>query len=111
MESQPQNTEFRNNPEKLTHMSHIVRLYTLGVMYQNKQKNQFALGLQINKNFGHNCSYFLIHQFLNIYFCVQKNRLIETVLLSTHNICFGSDIRTIIVIYNNCIYSCELKCL
>ena len=26
---------------------------------------------------------------LNICFCVQKNRLIETVLLSTHNVCFG----------------------
>ena len=26
----------------------------------------------------------------------QKNRLIETVLLSTHNICFGREIRKII---------------
>ena len=29
-------------------------------------------------------------------FGAQKNRLIETVLLSTHNICFGSEIRKII---------------
>ena len=29
----------------------------------------------------------------------QKNRLIETVLLSTHNICFGLDIRKIIFKY------------
>ena len=25
--------------------------------------------------------------------CAQKNRLIETILLSTHNICFGLEIR------------------
>ena len=29
----------------------------------------------------------------NICFCAQKNNLIETVLLSTHNICFGWEIR------------------
>ena len=34
-------------------------------------------------------------------FGAQKNRLIETVLLSTHNICFGREIRKII-------FSCAL---
>ena len=29
----------------------------------------------------------------------QKNRLIETVLLSTHNICFGSEIRKLFFCY------------
>ena len=29
----------------------------------------------------------------------QKNRLIETVLLSTHNICFGSEIKKIVFQY------------
>ena len=29
----------------------------------------------------------------------QKNRLIETVLLSTHNICFGREIRKIVFCY------------
>ena len=29
----------------------------------------------------------------NICFGAQKNRLIETVLLRTHNICFGGEIR------------------
>ena len=36
-----------------------------------------------------NCDYFLIHQFKHVFLEAQKNRLIETVLLSTHNICFG----------------------
>ena len=32
-------------------------------------------------------------------FGAQKNRLIETVLLSTHNICFGLEIKKIIFQY------------
>ena len=35
-----------------------------------------------------NCDYLLTHQFKHV-FGAQKNRLIKTVLLSTHNICFG----------------------
>ena len=34
------------------------------------------------------CDYFLIHQFKHV-LGAQKNRLIETALLSTHNIYFG----------------------
>ena len=30
----------------------------------------------------------------------QKNRLIETVLLSTHNICFGLEIRILFSLHN-----------
>ena len=36
---------------------------------------------------------------LNIFLGAQKNRLIETVLLSTHSICFGREIRKIIFSY------------
>ena len=36
-----------------------------------------------------------LHVCLNVCFGAQKNRLIETVLLSTHNICFDSEIRKI----------------
>ena len=36
---------------------------------------------------------------LNMCFGAQKNRLNETVLLSTHNICFGREIRKIIFSY------------
>ena len=32
----------------------------------------------------------------NIYLGAQNNRLIDTVLLSTHNICFGLELRKII---------------
>ena len=42
-----------------------------------------------------NCKYFLtgqIKQFKHV-LGAQKNHLIETVLLSTHNICFGLEIR------------------
>ena len=38
--------------------------------------------------FCQNCDYFLFIS-LNICFGCSKNRLIETVLLSTHNICYG----------------------
>ena len=33
--------------------------------------------------------YFLIHQFLHLFWSVKKNHLIETVLLGTHNIRLG----------------------
>ena len=36
---------------------------------------------------------------LNMFFGAQKNRLIETVLLSTHNICFGREIKKIFFNY------------
>ena len=39
----------------------------------------------------YNCKYFLTHHFLHM-FWVLKNRLFETVLLSTHSICFGWEI-------------------
>ena len=41
-------------------------------------------------------SIFLTHQFKHNYVLgAQKNRLIEMVLLSTHNICFGWEIKKI----------------
>ena len=42
--------------------------------------------------------YFLAYQFKRV-LGAQKNCLIETVLLSTHNICFGGEIRKIIFQY------------
>ena len=36
-----------------------------------------------------NCEFFSYPSILTYIFGAQKNRLIETVLLSTHNICFG----------------------
>ena len=45
-------------------------------------------GLDKQKMSALNCEYFLPINF-NICLGAQKNRLIETVLLSTHNICFG----------------------
>ena len=47
--------------------------------------------VQIGKNFSVNYKYFLIYPFLTFVLGVQKNRLIETVLLSTHTICEGLD--------------------
>ena len=38
-----------------------------------------------------NCKYFLTHT--SYVLGAQKNHLIETVLLSTHNICFGLEMR------------------
>ena len=40
-----------------------------------------------------NCDYFLIHRFKYVFLGAQKNRLIETILLSTHNRCFAREIR------------------
>ena len=41
-----------------------------------------------------NCNYFLTHQFKHC-FGAQKNHIIETVLFSTHNICFGIEIKKV----------------
>ena len=41
------------------------------------------------------CQYFLTYQFSHV-LGAQKNRLIETVLLSTHNLCFILEIRKLI---------------
>ena len=40
--------------------------------------------------------FFLIHQFKHWFWVLKKNRLMETVLLRTHNICFGWEIRKMI---------------
>ena len=45
-----------------------------------------------------NCDYLLIHQFKHV-LGAQKKRLIETVLLSTNNICFGLETKKIIFSY------------
>ena len=46
------------------------------------------IGLNKQKISAYNCKYFL-PIILAYALGAQKNRLIETVLLSTHNICFG----------------------
>ena len=55
--------------------------------------------LMCNKKFQ--CK--IVNAFLPIFLShvlgAQKNRLIETVLLSTHNICFGSEIRKLFFCY------------
>ena len=43
----------------------------------------------MNKNFQHKIVNIFFPINFNIRFGAQKNRLIERVLLSTHNICFG----------------------
>ena len=46
------------------------------------------------------CKYFPTHYFFLIYVLgAQKNHLIETVLLNTHNICFGWEIRKLFFRY------------
>ena len=48
------------------------------------------LRVKINKNFQHKfVNIFFTQNFLAYVLGTQKNRLIETVLSSTHNICFG----------------------
>ena len=47
------------------------------------------IGLDKQNFSAYNCKYFLIHQFLHMFW------VIETVLLSTHNICFGLKLRKI----------------
>ena len=42
----------------------------------------------IRNSFKENYEYFLIHQFKHLFGC-SNNSLIETILLSTNNICFG----------------------
>ena len=48
-----------------------------------------SLVLFINKTFNVLLSIFSYPYFLAFVLGAQKNRLIETLLLSTHNICFG----------------------
>ena len=64
-------------------------LYNSSILYQSfielKQ-------VQINKLSERKIIIILLSICLNMCFGAQKNRLIETVLLSTHNICFGSEI-------------------
>ena len=48
----------------------------------------FALD-QLSKTFERKLAAIFSSISLNMCLCVQKNRLIETVLLSTYNICFG----------------------
>ena len=59
--------------------------------------------MKIKKEKGktkNNQEYFLTHQSKHMTVLgVQKNRLIETVLFSTHNICFGREIRKIVFNY------------
>ena len=50
---------------------------------------EFVMGLDKQNFSAYNCKYFLTHFFLPYVFGAQKKRLIETVLLSTHNIHFG----------------------
>ena len=45
--------------------------------------------VKINKNYQHKIVMFSYPSVLPYVLGAQKNRLIETVLLSTHNICFG----------------------
>ena len=53
-----------------------------------------------SKMFVHKIVNIYLPMGLNIYVLgAQKNRLIETVLLSTNNICFGQEIRKIIFKY------------
>ena len=49
---------------------------------------------------GKNCDYIPTHQYKHVFWGVQKNRLIQRVLLSTHTICFGWEIRKIILCHN-----------
>ena len=61
---------------------------------------QLITGLETNKkNQRKNCYYFLTHNFFAYVLGAQKNRLIEAVLLSTHKICFGWEIRKFIFCY------------
>ena len=45
--------------------------------------------VKINKHFQHKIANVFLPIILSICLGAQKKRLIETVLLSTHNICFG----------------------
>ena len=57
---------------------------------------QVTIGLDINSIFSVKLLIFSYLSVLTYVFGAQKNRLIETVLLSTHNICFGWEIKKII---------------
>ena len=45
------------------------------------------------------CKYFFIYNFKHMFLVLKRFRLIETVLLSTHNICFGWKIRKLFFCY------------
>ena len=63
--------------------------------------NDFTLALflvLVNKIFEHKIEKIFLPIHFNICFGAQKNRLIEMVLLSTHNIYFGRKIRKLIFI-------------
>ena len=50
----------------------------------------FKKGIGLDKQFfQHKIVNFFLPIIFSIFLGAQKNRLIETVLLSTHNICFG----------------------
>ena len=53
----------------------------------------------MNKNFQRKIVYIFLPIKLNMCYGAKTNRLIETVLLSTHNICFGCVLRKIIFCY------------
>ena len=53
-----------------------------------QQSLRFAIG-PVKQNFERKIAIIFLHSNLSICFGAQKNHLIETVLLSTHNICFG----------------------
>ena len=50
---------------------------------------KWMAGKKVKKKFNVKLSIFLYPSVITYVFGAQKNRLIETVLLSTHNICFG----------------------
>ena len=67
-------------------MMKFVNLYPLLLSGNNT-------GLDKQNFWAENCKYFSYPSVLTYVLGAQKNRLIETVLLSTHNICFGWEIR------------------
>ena len=89
-------------------MNNIYNMYLLTLPWVASRENlslRANLRPYINTGFdkqkfsAHNCKYFLTCNFEHIFWVLkrtvsvvlgaQKNRLNETVLLSTHNICFG----------------------
>ena len=60
-------------------------------MLKRKGKKIFKINteVKINKFFSVKLLIFSYPSVLTYFWGAQKNRLIETVLLSTHNICFG----------------------
>ena len=54
-----------------------------------RQTPDQTIQVKINKRFSIKLKIFSYPSILTYVLSAQKNRLIETVLLSTHNICFG----------------------